>query len=107
MFGCVKDFQPVVDELVRQDQKEPYDWDAYAKVFFPKAEELTKEADTALKEGNKEKASELYLYVDAPIGRTAAYLRLDERQQSTASPAFPLLDLKTSFMPGKRARRSL
>lgn len=62
MFGCVKDFQPIVDELVRQDQKEPYDWDAYAKVFFPKAEELAKEADAALEEGNREKASELYLY---------------------------------------------
>lgn len=61
MFGCVKDFQPVVDELVAQGQKEPYNWDAYAKVFFPKAEELVKDADTALKEGNQEKASELYL----------------------------------------------
>lgn len=63
MFGCVKDFQPIVDELVRQDQKEPYDWDAYAQVFFPRAEDLTKEAESALEEGNKEKASELYLYV--------------------------------------------
>lgn len=65
MFGSIKDFQPIVDELIKQDQKEPYDWDAYAKVFFPKAEELTRQADDALKEGNKEKASELYLCVSA------------------------------------------
>ena len=73
MFGCVKDFQPVVDELVAQGQKEPYDWDAYAKVFFPKAEELTAEADAALKEGNKEKASELYLWVCVCLSSSCQY----------------------------------
>lgn len=43
--------------------KEPYDWDDYAQVYFPKAEELVAEAEKAEKEGNQEKASELYLYV--------------------------------------------
>ncbi|KAK5172393.1 hypothetical protein LTR04_006395 [Oleoguttula sp. CCFEE 6159] len=62
MFGCTKDFQPVVDELVKRDFKEPYDWDEYAPVYFPKAEELVSEAEKAEKEGHKEKASELYLY---------------------------------------------
>jgi len=53
--------------LLRQRQKEgqkpPYDWDKYAQAFFPKAEELAAEAEKAEQEGNKEKASELYLYV--------------------------------------------
>ncbi|KAL2358455.1 Alpha/Beta hydrolase protein [Cryomyces antarcticus] len=65
MFGCTKDFQPVVDELVKRDFKEPYDWDEYAPVYFPKAEELVSEAEKAEKEGHKEKASELYLRASA------------------------------------------
>lgn len=43
------------------DYKEPYDWDEYAQVYFPKAEELVSEAQKAEQEGNKDKASELYL----------------------------------------------
>jgi hypothetical protein len=42
--------------------KEPYDWDEYAKMYFPKAEELAKIAEEAEKVGEKEKASEYYLY---------------------------------------------
>ena len=42
--------------------KEPYDWDEYAPMYFPKAEELTKIAEEAEKNGEKEKASEYYLY---------------------------------------------
>jgi hypothetical protein len=45
------------------DYKEPYDWDDYAQVYFPKAEELVSEAQKAEQEGNKDKASELYLWV--------------------------------------------
>ena len=41
--------------------KEPYDWDAYAQNYFPKAEELAKVAEEAEKAGEKEKASEYYL----------------------------------------------
>lgn len=61
MFGDKKDFEPVVDELVKQDQKEPYDWDAYAQTFFPQAEKLTKTAEEAEKAGEKDKACEYYL----------------------------------------------
>lgn len=43
--------------------KEPYDWDEYAKMFFPKAEELAGIAAEAEKAGEKEKASEYYLSV--------------------------------------------
>ncbi len=42
--------------------KEPYDWDEYAQMYFPKAEELAKIAAEAEKAGEKEKASEYYLY---------------------------------------------
>lgn len=109
MFGCVKDFQPIVDELVKQDQKEPYDWDAYAKVFFPKAEELTTEADAALDEGNTEKASELYLSAPPPCILPAAVVadtKSVEHQQCTGSRASPHLALKASATPGKKAKRS-
>ncbi|KAH0167257.1 hypothetical protein KCU67_g3959, partial [Aureobasidium melanogenum] len=61
MFSAVKDFEPIVEKLVAGDYKEPYDWDDYAQVYFPKAEELVSEAQKAEQEGNKEKASELYL----------------------------------------------
>ena len=79
MFSAVKDFEPIVEKLVevgfnssdlsgakwlklsQGDYKEPYDWDDYAQVYFPKAEELVAEAEKAEKEGNKEKASEFYL----------------------------------------------
>jgi hypothetical protein len=43
--------------------KEPYDWDEYAQMYFPKAEELLKIAEEAEKAGEKEKASEYYLFV--------------------------------------------
>lgn len=61
MFGALKDFQPIVDELIKKGMKEPYDWDEYAKTFFPKAEELLRLASWAEKVGNTEMASELYL----------------------------------------------
>ncbi|CAJ2513474.1 Uu.00g015930.m01.CDS01 [Anthostomella pinea] len=61
MFGATKDFQPVVDSIVAKGLKEPYDWDEYAQCFFPKAEELVSSAEAAENEGDKEKASELYL----------------------------------------------
>jgi hypothetical protein len=42
--------------------REPYDWDAYAETFFPTAEELVRRATEADKAGERERASELYLY---------------------------------------------
>jgi hypothetical protein len=66
MFGAAKDFEPVVQSIVDAGMKEPYDWDAYAKMYFPKAEELARIAEEAEKNGEKEKASEYYLYVIAP-----------------------------------------
>ncbi|KAK4548909.1 hypothetical protein LTR36_008682 [Oleoguttula mirabilis] len=63
MFAKYDDFLPIVEQLTKEGFKEPYDWDAYAQVYFPKAEELLAEAEKAEKEGNQEKACEFYLYV--------------------------------------------
>ncbi|KAI0889473.1 yellowish-green 1-like protein [Annulohypoxylon maeteangense] len=61
MYGAIADFQPVVDAIVAKGLKRPYDWDEYAQCFFPTAEELVAHARAAEDEGDKEKASELYL----------------------------------------------
>ena len=50
-------------DLGQKGLKEPYDWDEYAQMYFPKAEELSKIAEEAEKAGEKEKASEYYLFV--------------------------------------------
>lgn len=41
--------------------KEPYDWDAYAEIYFPQAEKLAKIAEEAEQAGEQEKACEYYL----------------------------------------------
>jgi hypothetical protein len=61
MFGTVKDFEPVAQSIIQKGLKEPYNWDEYAPMYFPKAEELAKIAEEAEKNGEKEKASEYYL----------------------------------------------
>jgi len=61
MFGTASDFQPIVDELVAKDFKEPYNWDDYARMYFPQAEALKKTAQDAEAAGEIEKASEYYL----------------------------------------------
>ncbi|KAI9661259.1 MAG: hypothetical protein M1821_009586 [Bathelium mastoideum] len=62
MFGSIKDFEPVAESIIKKGLKEPYDWDEYAQEFFPKAEELVQKAEEAEKAGEKEKASEFYLF---------------------------------------------
>lgn len=61
MFGCIQDFEPVAQAIIKKGLKEPYDWDEYAEMFFPKAEELANIAANAEAVGKKEKASEYYL----------------------------------------------
>jgi hypothetical protein len=65
MFSTAVDFEPVVKELVKHNFKEPYDWDEYAKVYFPQAEKLVKIAEEAEGKGEKEKASEYWLRASA------------------------------------------
>ncbi|EON67920.1 hypothetical protein W97_07417 [Coniosporium apollinis CBS 100218] len=65
MFGTAKDFEPVVEEMVKKDMREPYDWDEYAQTFFPQAEKLVGIAAEAERNGEKEKASEYYLRASA------------------------------------------
>ncbi|OAP64647.1 hypothetical protein AYL99_00619 [Fonsecaea erecta] len=61
MFGSIKDFEPIAEEIIKKGLKEPFDWDEYAQIYFPKAEELSKIAEEAEKAGETEKASEYYL----------------------------------------------
>ncbi|KPI35267.1 uncharacterized protein AB675_3740 [Cyphellophora attinorum] len=61
MFGTASDFQPVVDALISKNFKEPYNWDEYAQMYFPRARELAKIAEEAEANGEKAKASEYYL----------------------------------------------
>ena len=61
MFGTVADFEPVAQSMIAADMKEPYDWDVYARAFFPKAEELAAIAENAEKAGDKDRAREFYL----------------------------------------------
>lgn len=61
MFSTAADFEPVVKELVAKNFKEPYNWDEYARVFFPQAEHLASVAREAESNGEVEKASEYYL----------------------------------------------
>ena len=87
MFGSIVDFEPVAQAIIKvgphldatsqtfdrqfnsltltlqKGLKEPYDWDEYASMFFPKAEELSRIAEQAEAAGEKEKASEYYLSV--------------------------------------------
>ena len=91
MFGTASDFQPVVDELIRKDIKEPYDWDEYARTFFPRAEQLTQIAKEAENSGNIEKASEFYLRASAlyriarfPAPRSAVQHEAWERGKKVA-----------------------
>ena len=65
MFGTAKDFEPIVSELTKRDFKEPYNWDEYAKVYFPQAEHLKSIAQEADAAGEREKASEYYLRASA------------------------------------------
>jgi pimeloyl-ACP methyl ester carboxylesterase len=61
MFSTAKDFEPIVAELIEKDFKEPYNWDEYASVYFPQAENLARIAQNAESKGEMEKASEYYL----------------------------------------------
>jgi pimeloyl-ACP methyl ester carboxylesterase len=60
MFGAAKDFKGIIEEMDHRGIQEPYDWDKYAEVFFPKAEELEMTGEQAEKEGQLEKAAEYY-----------------------------------------------
>jgi hypothetical protein len=51
--------------------REPYDWDAYAETFFPTAQELVRRASEAEEAGEKERASELYLYQNGEMHHQA------------------------------------
>ncbi|KAF2257697.1 alpha/beta-hydrolase [Lojkania enalia] len=83
MFGTAKDFLPIVEEMEKQGMKEPYDWDAYAKIYFPQAEHLSSIAKEAESKGEVEKASEYYLRASA-VYRIARFPAPRSEQQKYA-----------------------
>ena len=92
--------------------KEPYDWDAYAETFFPQAEKLVNEAKNAEAAGQKEKASELYLYGVRPMSvhrsmESDTKGQAGEEQRSTAYHASRLRDQRSSDTRGRWERRPL
>jgi FrsA-like alpha/beta hydrolase family protein len=97
MFGAAKDFEPIVEEMTKRGIQEPYDWDKYAEVFFPKAEELQAKAEEAEKAGEKEKAAEYYLRCSAvyriarfPAPRTPKQKEAWERCKVVVKKGFQL-----------------
>lgn len=102
-WGC---FGRVLN-LEQKGLKEPYDWDEYARMFFPKAEELAKIAVEAEKAGEKEKASEYYLSVPFSVAKQEHHSHhAGEAQQCIVSHGSPLLDRNSKNMLGQRARKS-
>jgi len=92
--------------------KEPYDWDAYAETFFPQAEKLVNEAKNAEAAGEKEKASELYLYGVNPMSlhmsmESDTKGQAGEEQPSIVYHAFRLRDQRSSDTRGRWERRPL
>ncbi|KAJ8123883.1 hypothetical protein ONZ43_g271 [Nemania bipapillata] len=61
MFGTTADFEPIAEKMIAAGLKPPYDWDEYASYFLAAAHRLTVEAAASI---NKEKASELFMYVE-------------------------------------------
>ncbi|KAJ5207606.1 hypothetical protein N7449_001985 [Penicillium cf. viridicatum] len=60
-FGVARDFEPIVREMEALAMKEPYEWEIFAAVFRPHAENLSDMANAAEEAGQLEKASEYYL----------------------------------------------
>ncbi|KAK0716347.1 Alpha/Beta hydrolase protein [Lasiosphaeris hirsuta] len=83
MFGCIQDFEPIAQAIIKKGLAEPYNWDEYALMFFPKAEELLSIAMTAETAGEKEKASEYYLRASA-VFRIARFPAIRTEQQRKA-----------------------
>ncbi|KAF2228056.1 Alpha/Beta hydrolase protein [Elsinoe ampelina] len=98
MFGHIGDFQPIVDRLIEEDQKEPYDFDAYAAAFAPKGDELVRRAEEAEAAGRGEEAGELFLRASAvfrisrfPYPVAAQQLQAWERNKYAARKGLALL----------------
>ncbi|CAN9123913.1 unnamed protein product [Alternaria alternata] len=83
IFSTAKDFEPIVEDLVKRDFKPPYDCDEYARAHFPQAEKLLNVARKADAKGEIEKASQYYLRASA-IYRVARFptLRSDAQREA-------------------------
>ena len=75
-------------------------------MIVPKAEELVAEAEKAEKEGNREKASELYLCVPPFVDDLACTdLSAAEPLQCIVSPDFQLPAQRSRGTHGRKARK--
>ncbi|KAK0713520.1 yellowish-green 1-like protein [Lasiosphaeria miniovina] len=83
MFGSIVDFEPVARAIIDKGLKEPYDWDEYAQMFSPKAQELARIAEEAERLGQKDKACEYYLRSSA-VYRIARFPAPRSQQQRLA-----------------------
>ena len=75
--GKFEDFEPIFDKLIADGIKTAY-VDEYTKAFIPTAEKLAEEAERCEKEGDKEKAIDLY-------ERAACVLRISRFPSKDAS----------------------
>ena len=80
--------------------RELYDWDACAETFFPTAQELVRRACEAEKAGEKEKASELYMYEDVELAyESIRCFLIGELPLSIASPVSQPHDHQSRSLP--------
>jgi Esterase FrsA-like len=100
MFGAAKDFEPIVEEMTKRRIQEPYDWDKYAEVFFPKAEELEAIGNQAEQIGKKEKAAEYYLRASA-VYRIARFPAARSPKQKEAWERCKVVVKKAFVLKGK------
>lgn len=76
MDGDVSDFDPVIDELIRQSGDDVgilLNPDTYAQAFFPAAEQLVASAEEALREGSTTEAARLFLRAAAVYRRAISF----------------------------------
>ena len=100
--GKVEDFDPIFEELRKTSNDDPsilYDPDAYAKPFFPVAENLVAEAQKAEKSGGTDEARDLYLRAGAvyrmarfPINRSTLSQKAWEDGKKAYMAASPYLN---------------
>ncbi|RYC82291.1 hypothetical protein BFJ63_vAg14815 [Fusarium oxysporum f. sp. narcissi] len=61
LYTDKRDFEPIAQEMIRLNFKEPYEWQSFASMFEPHASNLYDTAAAAEQAGELEKASEYYL----------------------------------------------
>lgn len=125
MFGSVKDFEPVVERLIkvsliscqhhrmfahhplfRRAKSRPTIGTSTRRHSFPKPKSSSQQLKRLNRRATRKKhLSFTCMYCHASSAIVVADRLSDEAPQSTASPDFPHLDQKSSGMPGRKAKR--